>query len=169
MRSGIRRAVFAWPLLMLGLSSLPATGQDDLPKFESPSGEFTSKEGSWENWRIEDGTVLARRVVKLSAAAEAAPALSIQLVPDDFHAKEGNAAILYLQAMGFFEQTAARKAKEEFETKNRQLALDQGQSLWPPHTWREMLPNEIPLEEAKEYLVYTYLTHKRFVERDNFL
>ena len=120
-----------------------------------PIGTLMSEDSGWENWRVKDGTVVARRVLKLQPQREHTPALSIQLIPNEYHLKEGNAAVSYLQAMGFFEQSNARKAKSDFETKNYEISQKEGRSAWPPHSWRELRPEDLPIEEVKTYLSYT--------------
>jgi hypothetical protein len=120
---------------------------------ESPAGtqeQFDSREGAWEFLRGPITT--ARRTVTLAPKTEHKPALSIRFIPDPFHAKPGNAAIFYLKAGGFFEQTAALQAKRKFEDESRAAA---GNQAFAPYVWLETEVKDLPVEKVKEYLTYT--------------
>jgi len=89
--------------------------------------------------------------------AEPQPAFSVRLLPNAFEAKDGNAAIHYLHAIAFAEQSIGLQAKLDFERRNHQAAVEAGKSPGelPPHSWRISRPEELPLQEVKDYLVYT--------------
>ncbi len=144
------------PLLLACAVNQRAFAQAALPEYQPLKGELSSQDGAWEYWRV-DGSMVALRVLSLVPQAEPKPALSVQLIPDDFHQKDGNAAVFYLQAMGFFEQTYALQAKTEFERKNREAATaaDKPSDEVPPHSWRATRPEDLPIEQVKEYLKYT--------------
>lgn len=133
-----------------------ALGEDALPTFQPPQGERLSREGAWESWHV-DGLTLSRRVIQLVAKSEAQPALSTQLIPNRFQRKDGNAAVHYLQAMGFLEQSYSLKRKLEFELENSERARAEGVSVMelPPHVWRETRPQDLPIEEVQQYLART--------------
>ncbi len=139
---------------MLLMSS--GIAQDTLPAYQPPVGDLTGQEGAWENWRVENAS-LQRRVLRLVPKSEAKPALSVQLIPNEFDRKEGNAAIFYLQAMGFLEQTYAQRAKYDFEQESRKAATDAGKEPddAPPHSWRATRPENLPIDEVKKYLQLT--------------
>lgn len=147
-------------LTLLAISACLAPNQSaaqtQLSEYQPPKGEPSEEDGAWKNYRV-DGSIVALRVLNLAAHAEPKPALSIQLIPDDFHQKEGNAAVFYLQAMGFFEQTNALKAKTEFERKNYEAATAAEKSIndVPPQSWRATRPENLPIEQVKEYLNFT--------------
>lgn len=145
------------PLLLIGLTYSAARAQSDLPKYQPLVGALAADEGAWQNIR-ESGLIVAFRELELVPKAEPKPALSVQLIPNEFDLKEGNAAVFYLQAMGFFEQRNALQAKTEFEQMNRQAAEAEGKDIsdFPPHVWRERTrPKDLPLEEVKKYLQFT--------------
>jgi len=71
---------------------------------------------------------------------------------------DGNAAIYYLKAMGFLEQTSARDElsriqKEAGERAGRE-GKDYGQVV-PPYRWLSLAPQELPREEVKQFLQLT--------------
>ncbi|MFN6398473.1 MAG: hypothetical protein ACK449_01020 [Planctomycetota bacterium] len=144
-RSFLRRSILAAMLISSGLT----TGYSQ----ESPAGsqeQIASREGAWEFLRGPITT--ARRTVTLAPKTEHKPALSVRFIPDPFHAKPGNAAIFYLKAGGFFEQTAALQAKRKFEDQARAAAGDQA---YEPYVWLETEVKDLPVEKVKEYLTYT--------------
>ncbi len=144
------------PLLFAGMYHETSLAQSALPEYQPPQGELSSRDGAWEH-RRGDGSTVALRVLHLVPRAETKPALSLQLIPDDFHQKDGNAAVFYLQAMGFFEQTNAMQAKTEFERKNLAAATasEKPSHEVPPHSWRATRPEDLPIDQVKEYLNYT--------------
>ena len=109
-----------------------------------------TREGAWEYTRGSITT--ARRTITLARKAEHKPALSIRFIPDPFNAKPGNAAIYYLKAGGFFEQTMAQQAKRKFEEESRLAAGDKD---YAPYIWLETELKDLPVEKVKEYLSYT--------------
>lgn len=163
----IRNLIIGLGLLTLSASAVTkeVIAQSQLPDYQPPKGDISTREGAWENWRV-DGSIVALRVLNLAPHAEPKPALTIQLIPDDFHQKDGNAAVFYLQAMGFFEQTGALQAKTEFERKNAEAAksADLMLSDVPPNSWRVTRPENLPLEQVKEYLNYTSFQPRYLIE-----
>lgn len=135
-----------------------AVAQAELPKYEPVLGEVTD-EGAWKNVRsYSESLTVAIREIELVPKAEAKPALSIRFLPEDLDAKQGNAALFYLQAMSWAEQTNARANRDEFERKNQRTAVEEGltASDVPPHSWREKhRPEDLPLAEVKQYLGYS--------------
>ena len=117
---------------------------------EQPTEQIASREGAWEYFRGR--ITIARRTVTLAPKAEHKPALSIRFIPDPFNAKPGNAAIYYLKAGGFFEQSAALQAKRKFEEDSR-AAANGGE--YAPYVWLETEVKDLPIEKMKEYLTYT--------------
>jgi len=111
---------------------------------------IVTREGAWEY--IPGAITTALRTVTLAPKAEHKPALAIRFIPDSFNAKPGNAAIFYLKAGGFFEQSAALLAKRKFEEDAR-LAARAGD--YEPFVWLDTKVKDLPLERVKEYLAYT--------------
>ncbi len=117
----------------------PVASTENIQKVDSSlasDGAFVSREGNVEVWRVNDGNLL-KIFVKLTAKEEPKPALSITLIPNAYDRKEGNAAIFYLQAMGFFEQKGALKRRWDFEEKYAELSKKEGQGVdkYPPYSW----------------------------------
>lgn len=92
--------------------------------------------------------------LRISPAAEPRPALSVRFIPDESERADGNSMVHYLKAMGFFEQNATRQKITEYSIaeseriNNGEIEADQRR----PYVWLTMRPDQIPLEEAKEYL-----------------
>lgn len=109
-----------------------------------------SREGAWEYIRGEN--TIARRTLVLAPKAEHKPALSIRFIPDSFHAKPGNAAIYYLKAGGYFEQSSTQQARRKFEEDSRQAANGKD---YAPYIWLETELKDLPVDEMKTFLRYT--------------
>ncbi|MBI2478042.1 MAG: hypothetical protein HYV60_05165, partial [Planctomycetia bacterium] len=111
-----------------------------------------------DGWLIEhdeqDGIQIHTMELTLHPRAEPIPALKYHLIPDDFDLLDGNAATYYLKAQGFFEQTPARERLSEMHAKARDQARRENRSTaeLPPYVWQSMTPDELPVEEVKEFL-----------------
>jgi hypothetical protein len=118
----------------------------------------TREEDGWIIDRDEQAGIMIRtRELTLHPRAEPRPALKYRLIPDDFDRLDGNAAIYYLKALGFLEQTAARERLNQYRKEASARAQKEGKaySEVPPEVWRSMAPGDLPLEEVKEYLRLT--------------
>ena len=89
--------------------------------------------------------------------AEPVPALKYKFLPDTFERNSGNAASLYLKAMGFLEQTTARKKLFEIEAAAEAKAQAEkvGTADVPPLSYIDTPPSKYPIEQVKEYLQHT--------------
>ena len=89
--------------------------------------------------------------------AEPVPALKYKFLPDAFERNSGNAASLYLKAMGFLEQNTARKKLFEIEVAAEAKAQTEqvGIADLPPLSYLDTPPSKYPIEEVKEYLKHT--------------
>lgn len=128
------------------------------PASDDSSDVEVVRDGPYEIYRNDNQEWSTfRRVMELSPQREAQPALSIQLIPNKFHRKNGNAALFYLQAMGLFERSAVQQAKRDFEREQREAVLAEDGNAYnaPPYSWVNAPPNEVPVEALKNYLVYT--------------
>lgn len=117
--------------------------------------EEPSRDGDWLLERDEaTGVTTFTMEVTLYPRSEPRPALKYRLVPDDFDLLEGNAAIYYLKAMGFLEQTRARELVNAYHEQARQEGEEKrwetGQMR--PWRWMEMPPEDLPVDEVKSYL-----------------
>ncbi|QDS95042.1 hypothetical protein FF011L_38260 [Roseimaritima multifibrata] len=155
-----------WPryvttvLCVLGLLlTTPVIAQQNELQGNSKSESDSKKPASHERWitqQDENGNIQVRHLT-LHSAAEPRPALRYQLIPDAFHAKPGNSAIYYLKAMGFLEQHNAQEKLTQIFRQAHQKASEAGiqQNLLEPYVWEDMPPDQLPLEEVKEYLSLT--------------
>jgi hypothetical protein len=128
---------------------------------ESPSTTRTDqprKEGPWLIDRDEQtGIRIHTMEMTLHPKAEPRPALKHRLIPDDFDMLDGNAALYYLKAGGFFEQEPARERLREVFKQAVKTAQEEDKQLSevPPFSWQAMEPSDLPLEEVKEHLKLT--------------
>ncbi len=89
--------------------------------------------------------------------AEPVPALKYKFLPDAFERNSGNAASLYLKAMGFLEQTTELKKLFEIgaEAEAKAQVEKVGTADVPPLSYLDTPPSKYPIEEVKEYLQHT--------------
>jgi len=121
-------------------------------------GEEPEKSGPWLIVRDDQTGVQVRTMeMTLHARAEPRPALKYRLLADTFDLIDENAALYYLKAQGFFEQTLARKRLRDIVDKafEKARAEDKDLNQVTPFSWRTMRPHELPLEEVKEFLRLT--------------
>lgn len=117
-----------------------------------------AKKGGWVAQTDEQtGRLIQTMELTLSPQGEPRPALKHRLVPDDFDLVDGNAAVYYLKAGGFFEQQARRHQLREMHQKAAEQAQREKKSSsdLPPYSWLSMAPAELPLKEVKEFLELT--------------
>jgi hypothetical protein len=129
------------------LSSLAA------PDESSPRSP--KKEDGWLVERDEQtGGSIRTPELMLHPKAEPRPALQYRLIPDDFDMLDANAAVYYLKAAGFFEQNSARQKVNQFQREALDRAQREGKrsSEVPPWLWQYLPPDELPVDEVKEYL-----------------
>jgi len=125
----------------------------------SPAVGQPATEGGW--LREEDkqsGIVVHTMEMTLHPKDEPRPALKHRLLPDEYDLLEGNAAVYYLKAMGFLEQNAARARLREVYLEAGERARREGKEFGqvPPAVWWTMEPDDLPLDEAKEFLKLTW-------------
>jgi len=116
------------------------------------------KEDSWlQTSDPATGVFTMTRELTLYPQAEPKPALKYRLLPDDFDLMEGNAALYYLKAMGFFEQSHAQQQLREMHKKWREAADAKHliYNQFPPYSFLETAPKDLPLQEVKSYLELT--------------
>ncbi len=103
------------------------------------------------------GKTVRTRTLTLHPCPEPRPALKYRLIPSEFNQLEGNAAVHYLRAMGFFEQTSPRQELDRIGKEASKKAREEGLELsnLSPYSWQRMSPDELPLEEVKKYLQLT--------------
>ncbi len=115
------------------------------------------KEGAWLVETNDRGIRVRTLKMTLHPKAEPRPALKHRFLPDEFDMLDGNAAIYYLKAMGFLGQDSARDRIREIhaEATERALSEDKPPDEVPPLSWLSMTPEELPLDEVKEFLRLT--------------
>ena len=112
-------------------------------------------EDSWQIVRDEQRAIMVRtRELKVYPKLVDKPALQHQLVVDSFNSRPGNAAVFYLKAMGFLEQTPARQRVDQWlsDAVERARANNSDISKEAPYVWLDTPPQELPRDQVKEYL-----------------
>jgi hypothetical protein len=81
----------------------------------------------------------------LHPRAEPRPALKYRLLPDEFDILEGNAAVYYLKALGFLEQTWPQNELNRVHKEAAELAQQDGKEYdeVPPHVWLTTAPHDL--------------------------
>ncbi|WP_164101984.1 hypothetical protein [Candidatus Laterigemmans baculatus] len=114
-------------------------------------------EGVWIEERPPGGPITQTMRLTLHPQAEPQPPLKYRLLPRESQMLDGNAAIHYLKAMGFLEQQAAQKRLQEIITESMERVRQERKDIdeVPPYSWQSTRPEELPLEEVKEFLKLT--------------
>lgn len=146
----------AWGLLIASMFCSSVSAQKVAGLMDTSTETVTTRSGEWLNIRSPRQHILQRQV-NLTPQAEAKPALSVTLIPNEFDLIDGNAAVQYMQALAFAEQHNALEAIREFQRKGRREAEAAGKdaSQAEPHIWLETAPRDLPLERVREYLGYS--------------
>ena len=93
---------------------------------EATKSEPAKKYGVWESVKDESGKDDIRRMhLRVHPAAAPRPAFKHRLVPAAKERVDGNSALFYLKAMGFFEQRNRREALTKLERKWQEEATDE--------------------------------------------
>ena len=121
------------------------------------SADEPQREGMWLTQRSDNGILLSATELTLHPQPEPKPALTYQLIPDEFNSVEGNSAIYYLKALGFLEQNGARELLQQTWTRAQKLAQEKGIDVAtvPPYSWLKAAPSDLPVKEVREYLALT--------------
>lgn len=117
------------------------------------SAEEFGKASEWVVDRnTETGSFVSTMELVVHPMASSQPVFKHQLFPEDFDLKEGNAAIYYIQALAFFEQTSARDRVREWELRAIDQKDNQENPVPDPHKWLSMPVSELPLKDVREFL-----------------
>ena len=121
---------------------------------DATKSEPAKKYGVWEVVKDDSGKHNIRMHLRVHPAAAPRPAFKHRLVPAAKERVDGNSALFYLKAMGFFEQGNAREALTKLERKWREEATDEDGNVGEhaPHMWADAAPESLPMEQVKEYL-----------------
>ncbi len=149
------------PMILLALLLMLALGNSvfaqEVTALEAdPSNSNTTRSGEWLDTTLP-GYSISQRQVNLTPQAEAKPALSIALIPNEFDLIDGNAAVQYMQAIAFAEQSSALEAMREFRRKSEREAEEAGKD-WTqaePYVWLETVPSNLPIDRVQKYLSYS--------------
>ncbi|TWT75235.1 DUF1559 family PulG-like putative transporter [Allorhodopirellula solitaria] len=145
-------------LLLLTAAIASAPAMEPVQVSSESSGEadeiLRHEEDGWKEYDSPRGRLLRRELTIYPAAVNAASD-SIRLLPEDEEMRDANAALWYLQAMGFLEQTAARQAMERFHSEQAEQRATNASGQAAPWIWLETAPDELPIAEVREYLTYS--------------
>jgi hypothetical protein len=105
---------------------------------------------------VVDGVAVVTTVLHLHPAPASIPSQEIALFPRESDRIDGNSALYYLRAMGFIEQEYARRLVNQMRDQYAEKAKAAGKQSYElgPDAWISASPDEIPLQEAKQYLSY---------------
>ena len=139
--------------LLVSISSIACCTSCTIAQESKPAGVFPDKTyGAWNRVEEPSGKTVYQMHLRVYPAAAPVPAFKYRLVPDPNDRVDGNAAIFYLKAMGFFEQGNTREALTMLERKWRKQAAEEDSDDYAPNTWADMAPESLPMEQVKEYL-----------------
>lgn len=143
-------------LLLAFALSISAAAQEAPTLEAAPTDANTTRSGEWLQTTRPEYSI-SQRQVNLTPQAEAKPALSIALIPNEFDLIDGNAAVQYMQAIAFAEQQYALEQMREFQRKSGREAEAAGKdrSQAEPYVWLETVPRDLPLERVREYLGFS--------------
>ncbi len=116
---------------------------------------------AYEDWTqsVDEATGVTLLTMDMSVhpARQTAPALRIHLIAGDQERLDGNSAVHYLKALGFFEQTYARQKLTEYhQAENKRVQDGEIESaVARPYVWLKTPPSELPVAEVKKFLEYT--------------
>ncbi|TWU18488.1 DUF1559 family PulG-like putative transporter [Allorhodopirellula heiligendammensis] len=132
---------------------------DDPAKSASASRERSDEvlrreDDGWKEYDSPRGRIL-HRALTVYPAAESSTHDSIRLLPKSEEMRDANAAIWYIKALGFLEQTAARQAIERFQSEQTERMWDDINFEPAPWSWLRTPPDQLPIEEVNNYLVYS--------------
>lgn len=148
-------------LLLAFALSISAAAQEAPTLEAAPTEANTTRSGEWLQITLPEYAIV-RRQVNLTPQAEAKPALSIALIPNEFDLIDGNAAVQYMQALAFAERHNELEQMRDFQRKSQREAEAAGKdwSQVEPYVWLETAPSDLPLERVREYLSYSsFQTH----------
>lgn len=111
-----------------------------------------------DGWvRQEDeksGITIQTRELTVHPKAEPSPALEHRLLAGEFDAVDGNAAIHFLKANGFFGESIAQSKTSKLIEDSFARAKQEGTDVddLPPWVWLDTPPESLPLDKVKAYL-----------------
>ena len=125
----------------------------------SPSNEATDEladaaYGEWVSGKDAAGDYVEEVRLRVYPKAAPVPAFGTRLIPAPNDRVDGNAALFYLKAMGFFQQQSVREQLSKLEKKWRDEASEEDLESYnfPPYNLWELNPENLPMEQAREYL-----------------
>lgn len=121
-------------------------------------GDEPELDDGWARQHDEQTSILLQtRELTLVAKAAPDPALRYRLIPDAFERLPENAAVYYLKALGFLEQTSAREGLNRIARDSVERAAKEQKDIsdLPPHVWNKTPPPQLPLTEVRDYLALT--------------
>ena len=144
--------VIRW-LLLIAATYSPLVCAQVANSVAGENTETQKRQGDWLVQRDDQtGVVHYTRELTLHPKQEPKPALKHRFIADRFDQVEGNSAIFYLKAMGFFEETLARLEIEKFEREAREKPKDSNSEDVPPYSWYTMPLKDLPVKEAKQFM-----------------
>jgi len=142
-------------LTLLGIVSSIALVTDVIAQeSESTEPSAAEKYGVWNYIEDASGEKVHQMRLRVYPKAEPVPAFKHRLIPAANERVDGNAALFYLKAMGFFEQHNAREQLTKLERKWRDEASQELRDSgdYPPNNWADAAPESLPQDQVRQYL-----------------
>lgn len=143
-------------LVVIGCSTSIATAQvvAALRAPKKPADSDAEKYGVWTEVKDEAGENRQQMRLRVYPKAASVPAFKHRLIPAASERVDGNSALFYLKAIGFFEQRNAREQLTKLERKWRDEATEEARDGgdYPPYTWHDAAPESLPMDEVRQYL-----------------
>lgn len=143
-------------LILLAVFNVLAfcTPSTNAQESESASDSQAESYGVWNDAEDPSGTKIKQMRLRIYPQAAPVPAFKHRLVPAPHDRVDGNSALFYLKAMGFFEQSYSREALTKLERKWRDEATeeDRDSGNYPPRMWSDAAPESLPMDQVREYL-----------------
>jgi hypothetical protein len=125
---------------------------------EPLESSVAEKYGVWIDKENASGERTHQMRLRVYLKAEPVPAFKHRLIPAANDRVNGNAALFYLKAMGFFEQQNAREQLTKLERKWREEASEEQRDSgdYPPNNWSDASPESLPQDQVRQYLELQY-------------
>ena len=139
-------------LILLGFAGSMVFTSDVMAQQAESHEVSAEKYGDWIEFEDAAGNKIRQMRLRVYPKAEPFPVFKHRLIPAARDRVDGNAALFYLKAMGFFEQSNAREKLTWLYRKWREEASGE-QFSYPPDNWGKAAPESLLKDNrVREYL-----------------
>ena len=171
-------------LILLAMTGCAVIFASNAQAQQPESSDLSSETeyGVWNRKEDASGQQILEMSLKVYPKVTPLPAFKHRLIPAAKDRVDGNAAIFYLKAAGFFEQNHAREQLTKLQRKWRDEATEEHRDAgnYAPNNWYTAAPESLPMKQVKEYLLLqsfqpqwlydaarrTRFEHDRAIERE---